>query len=153
MEVANFAAIQPEFIARVSQAVYCAMATVDHQNRPRLRLMHFVWEGPVGWVISWPASPKAQHLAHNPSVALAYIQNAPQPVYVDGTAKWVDDIAEKQRIWELHKAIPPPLGFDPEPHYGTIENPYYGLIRLTPQRITLANLGGEPVVWRPQRGA
>jgi hypothetical protein len=81
-------------------------------------------------------------------MSLAYISNPPKPVYVDCTAVWVIEETEKQRIWELHKTTPPPLGFDPEPHYGSIHNPLFGLLRLTPWRIELADLGGEPRVWR-----
>jgi general stress protein 26 len=151
MENARFEEMQAEFLARVSEAIYCVMTTVDRKNRPRSRIMHPIWEGPVGWVISWPASHKAKHLAHNPAVSLAYIANKEKPVYVDGVAEWVDALEEKLRIWDLHRTTPPPLGFDPQPHYGTIDNPYYGLLRITPWRIELANLGGEPVVWRQSK--
>ena len=63
-------------------------------------------------------------------------------------AEWVDAVEEKQRIWELHRTTPEPLGFDPQPHYGTIDHPYYGLLRITPWRIELGNLYGEPMIWR-----
>ena len=148
MEAANFEDIQAEFMRRVAQAVYCSMATVDLKNRPRSRIMHPVWDGPTGWAISWPQSHKTKHLQANPHVSLAYIQDKEKPVYVDCTAAWVDDDREKERIWELHKATPPPLGFDPQPHYGTIHHPYYGLLKFTPWRIELGNLGGESVIWR-----
>ena len=99
-------------------------------------------------MISWPQSHKAKHLAHNPYVSLAYIHDKNKPVYVDAVAEWVDALEEKQRLWELHKTTPPPLGFDPEPHYGTIEHQYFGLLRFTPWRIELGNLQGESLVWR-----
>ena len=148
MEVSTFAEIQPEFIARIQKAVYCSMATVDRKGRPRSRILHPIWDGPIGWVISWPGSHKAKHLEHNPYVSLAYIADKEKPVYVDATAAWVHDLEEKQRIWELHQATPPPLGFDPQPHYGDIHHMYYGLLRFTPWRIELGDLQGKPVVWR-----
>jgi general stress protein 26 len=153
MEVSSFEELQPEFLRRVSQVVYCSMATVDRHNRPRSRVLHPVWDGPVGWVISWPASHKAKHLARNPAVSLTYIPipDREKPVYVDGYAEWVDSTEEKERIWELHRSTPPPLGFDPQPHYGTIDHPYYGLLRITPWRIELGYLYGEPLIWRPRR--
>jgi general stress protein 26 len=150
MEVARFADIHAEFLARVSQVVYCSMATIDRQNRPRSRVLHPIWDGPIGWVISWPQSHKAKHLAHNPAVSLTYIPDKDTPVYVDGVAEWIDDVAEKQRIWELHRTTPAPVGFDPQPHYGSIDHPYYGVLRITPWRIELGNLYGEPVIWRGQ---
>ena len=148
MQVSSFEEIQIEFIARVTQAIYCSMATVDRKNRPRSRILHPIWDGSTGWVISWPASHKAQHLQINPYVSLAYIHDKEKPVYVDCQAAWVDTEDEKLRIWELHKQIPPPLGFDPEPHYGTIHHEYYGLLKFTPWRIELGNLFGEPIIWR-----
>ena len=39
MQINDFSRIQTEFITRVSQAVYCIMATVDPQVRPRTRLL------------------------------------------------------------------------------------------------------------------
>lgn len=59
--------------------------------------------------------------------------------------------SDKQHVWVLHQTIPPPLGFDPQPHYGSIHNQYYGVLKFTPWRIELANLGGEPLVWRKSR--
>lgn len=124
------------------------MATVDGRNRPRTRIMHPIWDGPIGWVISSPSSHKARHLERNPAVSLAYIHERTKPLYVDGIAEWVDLPEEKQRIWDLHRTTPPPLGFDPQPHYGSIHNPLYGLLRITPRRIELADLFGESRIWR-----
>jgi len=81
-------------------------------------------------------------------VSVTYLYDPKQPVFVDGTAACVNDEAEKRRIWELHKNTPAPLGFDPEPHYGSLGNPYYGLLRITPWRIELGALFGEPLIWR-----
>ena len=148
MEVKTFQEIQIEFMRRVIQAVYCNMATVDRKGRPRSRMLHPVWDGPIGWVISWPASHKTKHLQANSYVSLAYIHEIEKPVYVDCRAQWVEDESEKVRIWELHKSLPSPLGFDPEPHYGSIHHEYYGLLKFTPWRIELGNLHGERIVWR-----
>ncbi len=151
MEIARFEDMQSEFLARVSRIVYCTMATVDRQNRPRLRIMHPIWDGSIGWVISWPESHKAKHLADNPAVALAYMPEAEKPVYVEGVAEWIDAVEEKHRIWDLHRETPPPLGFDPKPHYGSIDHPYFGLLRITPHRIELGDLHGERMIWRRPR--
>jgi len=148
MDVRQFEDAQTEFMARVSQAVYCTMATIDRQNRPRSRVVHPIWDGPIGWLISWPASHKAKHLARNPAVSLAYIPDKAKPVYVDAIAEWVDTVEAQRRIWDLHRTTPAPVGFDPQPHYGTIDHPYYGLLRLTPWRIELGNLNSEPIIWR-----
>ena len=94
MDVIAFEDLQEEFMARVRQAIYCALATIDRQNRPRSRIMHPIWEGPIGWVISWPESHKATHLARNPAVSLAYIADNEKPVYVDAIASWVEGSAD-----------------------------------------------------------
>jgi general stress protein 26 len=148
MEVSTFVDMQPEFMDRVQKAVYCNMATIDCKGRPRSRIMHPIWDGSIGWVISWPESHKAKHLVHNPYVSLAYIHDKNKPVYVDAVAEWIDNVTEKHRIWELHKTTTPPLGFDPQPHYGTINHQYYGLLRFTPWRIELGDLQAEPIIWR-----
>ena len=148
MEVATFSELQDEFLARVNAAVYCNMATVDRQNRPRSRVMHPVWEDSTGWVISWPESAKFGHLARNPHVSLAYIQDTHRPVYVECTVEWVTDRAEQQRVWNYYQTVPPPMRFDPEPHYGSIDHPYFGLLKFTPWRIELYTLNGESIIWR-----
>ena len=152
MEVVRFEDIQNEFMHRAQNAVYCNVATVDRKGRPRSRVMHVIWEGPMGWVITWPESHKAKHLANNPYVSLAYVTEPKKPIYVEGIAAWVQEVVEQQRIWDLHKAIPPPLGFDPTPHYGTIQHKYFGLLRITPWRVELAELGSESLIWRPSAG-
>jgi hypothetical protein len=149
MEIQRFEEIQDEFMARVQKSVYCNVATVDTKGRPRSRIMHLIWDGPIGWVITWPETHKAKHLANNPHVSIAYIGEPLKPVYVECIAAWVTDHAEKLRIWELHKTIPPPLGFDPGPHYGSIDHKYYGLLRFTPWRVELAELRAESLIWRP----
>ena len=156
MQVSTFAEIQTEFLARVSGAIYCSMATLDRQDRPRSRMMHSIWETSgdlanslIGWVISWPQTHKTKHLARNPYISLAYIQDKHKPVYVDCRAEWIHDTDEQWRIWALHKTTPPPLGFDPEPHFSTIEHEHFGVLKFTPWRVELGNLCGEPIVWRP----
>lgn len=159
MVVTSFSEIRDEFFSRVSQVVYCSMATIDLKNRPRLRVVHPVWEGSTGWVISKPDSPKARHLEHNRHVSLAYIcHDVYKPVYIDCTAVWVTDRSEQQRVWDYYKTVPPPLGFDPEPHYGSIQHPLFGLLKLIPWRLEMTNLvvsaeTGETeiqrLVWQP----
>ena len=141
MEIERFEELQHEFMARAQKSVYCNVTTVDSEGRPRSRVMHLVWDGPSGWVITWPKSHKAKHLANNPYVSIAYISEPYKPVYVECTAAWITDTTEKLRIRELHKSLPPPLGFDPAPHYGTIDHRYYGLLRFIPWRLELAELG------------
>jgi general stress protein 26 len=131
------------------------MATVDHKGRPSPG--HASGSGSTGWIISWPAS-QTRHLQRNPYVSLAYFcHDIYRPVYVDCTAEWVNDRAEQQRVWAYYQTVPPPMGFDPQPHYGTIDHPHFGLLKLTPWRIELFTLDQSDAgqtemitkVWRP----
>ncbi len=147
METTTFEDIQSQFMERVQKAVYCNVATVDPKGRPRSRVMHLVWEGVTGWVVTDPASYKTKHLAANPHVSLAYLSDPMKPVYIEATAEWITQTEEQLRVWELYKTIP--LGFDLTPHYGTIEHKWFGLLRFTPWRIELAELWKESLIWRP----
>lgn len=154
MEVASFNEIAEEFQKRIVRIAWCSVATVDRKGRTRQRILHPIWEGTAGWVGTGPHTHKAKHLAGNPYVSLSYWDPQHQQVYVDAKAEWVEDAATKQRIWDLYKSTPPPLGFDPAIIWkGGVEDPGYGLLKLTPWRIELCGLGDlgtmePPKVWR-----
>lgn len=145
--------IASEFLARVAEAVYCNMATVDTQGRPRSRILHPIWEwqpqeGLIGWAISYPASLKARHLQANAHVSLAYIHEPQRPTYADCTAAWIQDSAQKSHVWELYKNTAPPLGFDPAPFYSSIDDQYFGILQFMPWRVELAELHGTKKIWK-----
>src|SRR5688572_12800302 len=104
-----------------------------------------------------PRTPKSQHLALNNAVSVGYI-DAFEPVYVEAGAEWVEDAAEKQRVWDYFKSQPEPYGFDPGA-IGMWDNPEaenFGVLKLTPSRMEVYTLGGGTrvfgsVVWRPPR--
>jgi hypothetical protein len=92
-------------------------------------------------------------LDYNPYVSLAYFDDKFEPVYVDCLAEWVDDPAEKRRIWELYKSTEPPLGYDPGTIWESPVDPDFGLLKLTPWRLELASIADQvagipPKVWR-----
>ena len=41
----TFVDIQPTLESRVRRIVWCTVATTDIQGRPRVRILHPVWEG------------------------------------------------------------------------------------------------------------
>jgi general stress protein 26 len=140
MEVKSFADIEAEFIQRVHTMVWCSAATIDSQQRPRSRILHPIWEGSTGWIATGRNSHKAAHLAKNSHMSLAYITDIWKPVYVDCTAEWVEDMAQKRRIWDLFKNTPPPLGYDPALTFaGGVEHESFGVLKLTPWRIDLVS--------------
>ena len=143
MEVTHFSEIEAEFISRVHSIVWCNAATVDRKNRPRSRVLHPIWEGETGWVLTHRNSHKSKHLAHNPHVSLSYIKDALKPVFIACTATWVDDPAEKERVWELFKQTPPPLGYDPATEFERVDHENLGLLKFTPWRIAIVTFPAE----------
>ncbi len=140
MHVENFAEIEPEFSARVRAMVWCSAATVDAHCRPRSRILHPIWVGAAGWIGTNRSSYKAKHLARNPFMSLAYVSQPSKPVYVDCTVEWIDDLAEKQRIWNLFKSTPEPVGYDPTSTFISPDHADFGLLKLTPWRIALTHI-------------
>ena len=154
MDVSSFAEIEKDFMARVRRIVWCSVATVDAHGRPRQRILHPIWEGPVGWIATGRHSHKERHLARTPYVSLSYWDQQHQQIYVDCRAEWDDDPATKLQIWNLYKSTAPPLGYDPAIIWnGGPDDPGYGLLKLTPWRIELFALGDMfvsklPQIWR-----
>lgn len=143
MRVSSFHEIESEFITRVHTMIWCNMATVAAHGKPRSRIVHTIWEGPVGWISARRNSPKGQDVTANPFASLAYIADIVHPVYVECTASWADEPPTKEHVWELFRAAPAPLGFDPAPIYGSAAAPDFGVMRLTPWRIELGNASGS----------
>ena len=152
----DFNDIAEEFSKRVARIVWCTMATVDTKGRPRTRIIHPIWDGPTGYIGTGRTSLKEKHIAANPNVSFTYWDQVHEQIYIEAKAEWLDDAADKQRVWDLYKNTPPPLGYDP----GMIwrEGPLtgdFGVLKLTPRRIELFSLGWlmqgkPPLVWRPK---
>jgi hypothetical protein len=148
----DFAEIQPEFMARVDKMVWCNAATVDSQGRPRSRILHPLWDGSVAYVTADRHSFKGRHLARTPYVSLAYVGDVAKPAYADCHAAWVEDRETKQHVWYLYQTTPPPMGFDPVPIYGSVDEPVegrptFGVLKLTPYRITLTQWPEPLIMW------
>jgi uncharacterized pyridoxamine 5'-phosphate oxidase family protein len=157
MEIADFTEIEAEFIQRVHTIVWCNAATIDRHQRPRSRILHPIWEGSTGWVCTNRNSHKSKHLTHNPYISLAYINDPFKPVYADCLTEWVEDLETKQRIWDLFKHTPEPLGFDPAHDFISPDHEKFGLLRLIPWRIAVVTFPAESHyagerIWRSQEG-
>ena len=156
----DFAQIADEFHNRVSRMVWCNVATVDEECRPRSRILHPMWDGSDGWIGVWLTSTQTQHqtpslkirhLTTNPHVSLAYVADVAKPVYVDGTVDVRNDLESKRRLFDLANAAPPPYGYDPGQIFGDPDNPRFGVLRVTPTRIALVEFPAPPgkvIVWR-----
>ena len=154
MEV-TFDDIEKDFQDRVSRIVWCTVTTVDRKNRPRSRILHPVWEGATGWICTGRQTHKAKHLARNPYVSVTYWDAEHEQVHAECHAEWVDDLAQKERVWELFKSTPEPYGYDPVNFWEAPSDPNSGVLKLTPWRLELCGIKGviaggewESRVWR-----
>ncbi len=53
MDVASFDEIAADFDVHVRTIVWAAVATLDHSGRPRVRVLHPIWEG-----MMWSGGPE-----------------------------------------------------------------------------------------------
>jgi general stress protein 26 len=143
MRVSSFSEIESEFIERAHKAVWCSVATQDTKDRLRSRILHPIWDGAAGWIVTRRRSLKAKHLAHNPYVSLAYIADVVKPVYVDCIAEWDEELSDKERVWEMFRLAAPPLGFDFGTIFKSAGDPELGLLKLTPWRIELDDVANR----------
>jgi len=151
MKSVSFAELQSEFEARINKMIWCNVATVNAQGRPRSRILHPIWEDSIGWITTRPNSYKAVDLAYHPYISMAYIADITKPVYVDCKTEWIDNLNEKQRIWDLIKNAPAPMGFDPEPIYKHANDPSFGVLKLIPWRLEVYSFPGDSLVWHAER--
>ncbi|HWD82004.1 MAG TPA: pyridoxamine 5'-phosphate oxidase family protein [Kribbella sp.] len=148
--------VQEEFVERAHRIVWCTVATAGPDGRPRSRILHPIWEyedGLTGWIVTRRTPVKTRHLAHAPYLSCSYWEPGHDLAVADCEAEWVDDAATRQRVWELYRDAPPPLGYDfwavfPDGPAG--ESP--ALLQLTPYRLRLTDvdtLSGRkpPSVW------
>lgn len=158
VEVGAFSEIQSEFQRRVERIVWCSVATMDRQGRPRSRILHPVWEypdgRPMGSIATGRHTLKTKHLARNPYVSLSYWDPQHEQVSIDCRAWWEDGEQEKARIWELFRTAPEPVGYDPAMIWSGLNDPNFGVLRLEPWRVEVWCLtemaqGTRPRVWRP----
>ena len=155
MPTVPFAEIEAELNARVSRIVWCTFTTVDGKGRPRSRILHPMWEGSTAWIMTGRNSFKAKHIAANPNIAISYWDQQHQQVYGECRAEWIEDAAEKQRVWTMFETTPEPYGYNPALFWpGGPGDASFGVLKCTPRRIELYALGDMmkgkgPTVWKP----
>ena len=138
-----------KFHEAARKAVWAYLATATGEQ-PKVRVVHPAFEGERVWIATGRTSAKAAHIAKNPKVELFY-QIGPEFVHltVTGTARFVDDPAEKKRVWEGNVFDYDLAQFWPGGHQAAD----FGLMLVTPSRIELTGMtemmqGKKPLVWR-----
>jgi general stress protein 26 len=138
--------------AAAAKATWAYLATAAGAQ-PKVRVVHPAFEGERVWVATGRGSAKAGHIDKNSRVELFY-QIGAEMVHltVTGSAKFVEDLKEKKRIWD-GKVFDYDLSqFWPQ----GAESKEFGLMLITPERVELTSLpemmtGKKPEVWRAPR--
>lgn len=145
----DFSDIRQQFESYVGDIVYATMTTVDAKGRPRARVLIPIWEivdgAPLGWLVTYKTPVKAAHLAGNPHATFSYWDRRQNAVAVDTVTRWVDDPAEKARIWDLYRRD----SYDPGRFWTGPDDPKYHLLRLEPWRIqVIRGTDLKSTIWR-----
>lgn len=129
----------------IAAARFGALITIDSSGQPRARVMDpFPPEADMTvWLATNPRSRKVGHLRADPRVTLYYFDpGSLSYVTLTGTARLVDDPAEKARRWKE--------GW--EAFYPNRDASYL-LIEVTPVRLEVVSpmrgLSGNPATWTP----
>ena len=141
-----------KFHEAAQKAIWAYLATAA-ANQPKVRVVHPAFEGERLWVATGRNSAKGKHIAKNPKVELFY-QVGPEFVHltVTGNARFIEDAAEKKRVWEGKVFDYDLAQFWPGGH----QAPDFGLMLVTPSRIELTGMmemmqGKKPLRWRAKK--
>lgn len=138
----QLSAVAPAFVAMSHRIVWCTVATVGSDGTPRTRILHPIWEYQddqlTGWIATSPASLKAKHLAHEPTISLTYWDPTQDTCSAECSVRWVEG-DERAHVWDRFANGPEPVGYDPAiiPGWDDADSPGFGAIELTPIRLRL----------------
>jgi general stress protein 26 len=124
--------------AAAKKAIWCALATVNERNEPRVRIVHPTWEGDILWIATGPQTAKAREIAHNSGVDIQF-QVAPDDfvhLLVRGVASVLTDQPTKSRVWDV-------MDYDLAQFWPNgPTSPDYCVIRVAPSRVELSYMFG-----------
>ena len=115
--MADLAQTAPAFVDMAHKIVWCTVATVDKQGRPRSRVLHPVWEWDgehlVGWIATAPTPTKVGHMQNSSFVSCNYWAPDQDTCVAECAASWVMDDDGKAAVWDKVKNATAPVGSDP----------------------------------------
>lgn len=122
--------------------VWCSVAMIDPDGRPRSRILHpyWEWEGDrlVGWIATGPTPRKVASLEREPNVSLSYWTSTHDTCTAECAASWHFDDDTRRRVWDTFKMLPAPVGYDPAiipPWSDGPLSPAFAALRLDPYRM------------------
>lgn len=159
--MAELTSVAPAFVTMAHRIVWCSVATVDSQGRPRSRILHPIWQWDganlVGWIATGPTAVKQADLAAHPYMSLSYWAPDHDTCVADCHATWAFDDQSRTMVWNLFLNAPPPVGYDPAmiPTWGGSPTaPAFAALKLAPWRLrvfpgsVLLGQGGEVLRWK-----
>jgi hypothetical protein len=152
----------PRFVELAHQIVWCTVATVDPEGRPRSRILHPIWEwdgvGLVGWIATTPTPLKLAHVSHSPFASCTYWRPEHDHAIAECRIEWANDDNTRAEVWDRFKHGPAPVGYDPGamgiPEWSAPTAPGFVVLRLDPWRLrvfpgsVLMGKGGEVLTWQ-----
>lgn len=156
----TLAEVGPAFVDMAHRIVWCSVATVDSRQRPRSRILHPIWEWEdgrlTGWIGTSATAIKRAHLDNSSYVSCNYWAENHDTCVAECEAEWAFDLATRERVWNLFKSAPPPVGYDPAmiPAWEGPDSPSFAVLRLRPWRLrvmpgsALLTGQGEVLTWR-----
>jgi hypothetical protein len=133
--------VAPAFIEMAHRIVWCSVATVDHQGRPRSRILHPLWEWDggelVGWIATGPTPTKRSHLQHTPYISCSYWTDSHDTCIAECRAVWHFDDETRTTVWDKFLHAPAPVGYDPAivPAWDKPTSDSFAALRLEPWRL------------------
>ena len=136
--------------ARKANRAY--LATVNN-GQPHVRVVFPAFEGRRLWIATQPNSAKARHIRRDPRVELFFEVGERRPIThltVTGSARIVDDAAEKKRVWDAKM-----FGYSLTEFWPAgPESQDLTLLLIEPSRVELGMQpamwqGARPQVWKP----
>ncbi len=158
--MSKLADVVPAFVEMAHRLVWCSAATVDAQGRPRSRVLHPIWQWDGqridGWIATSPTPLKRAHLKASPYLSLNYWAPSQDTCVAECRASWAFDDETRTMVWELFRAGPEPVGYDPAiiPGWDSPTSETFAAIHLEPWRLrvfpgtVMTGQGGEVLTWR-----
>jgi len=158
--VSEYSATADAFRAMAHEIVWCSVATVDPDGRPRTRILHPYWDWEddrlVGWIGTGPTPVKRAALDRTPSASVSYWAPTHDTCAADCAASWHFDDETRRRVWDTFIGLPSPVGYDPAIVPAWSEGPSgdaFAALRLDPYRLRvfpgsiLLTGAGTPLTW------
>lgn len=156
----DLARVAPSFVEMAHRIVWASVATVDKKGRPRSRVLHpyWIWDDGslVGWIATGPTPLKRAHLEQSPHVSITYWATNHDTCTAECKATWAFDDETRQRVWDMFKDAPAPVGYDPAiipPWKDGPLTPAFAALRVEPWRLRvfpgtlLMGGAGELLTW------